>query len=283
MAHRSLSLRPVFGVIALAIVLGLGGAAAPAQQPARAEPPAAAGSDIERLQFEVEALKQGQEAIQQSLAEIKAMLRAAPRTPDQPANAPSVPVNATIDLQDRPLKGSPEAALAIVEFSDYQCPYCARFTKNTYPRLEQEFIATGKVRYAMLDFPLRNHPFAFKAAEAATCAAADGKFWEMHHLLFENQHELQPAALPNYAEQIGIDRAAFEACLEEGRGEDVNADMAQAREVGVRATPTFLIGWLGDGGKVQVKEMIRGAQPYESFERVLTRMIEDGRPAADDE
>ena len=283
MAHQSPSLRSVSGVFAFVALLGLGAASAPARQPGKAEPPVSSGRDIEKLQTDIEALKQGQEAIQKELAEIKDLLRAAPQAAPQPANAPSAPVNATLDLQDLPIKGSPRAELTIVEFSDYQCPYCARFTKDTYPRLEQEFIATGKVRYAMLDFPLRNHPFAFKAAEAATCAASDGKFWEMHHLLFENQHELQPEALPKYAEQIGLDAGAFAACLEEGRQQQVNAEMAQARQVGVSATPTFMIGWLGDGGKLQVKEMIRGAQPYENFERVLVRMLEQGRPAGDGE
>ena len=134
----------------------------------------------------------------------------------------------TIDLAGHPFEGSNEARLAVVEVSDYQCPYCARHTRDTYPRLKQDFIANGKVRYLMLDFPLRNHPFAFKAAEAATCAADKGKFWEMHHLLFENQNALDPAALPAYAEQIGLDRAEFDACLSEGRQQSVNADLAQA-------------------------------------------------------
>ena len=241
-----------------------------------------AAVEVERLRADIESLKTGQEAIQKDLAEIKAMLRDAPAA-RQPERPPAVPANATIDLGSRPTKGSSSAKLAVIEFSDYQCPYCARFVRDTYPRLEQEFIAKGKIRYAMLDFPLRNHPFAFKAAEAVTCAAADGKFWEMHHLLFEQQHALQPDALPAYAEQIGLDRAAFETCLQEGRQEDVNADMTLARQAGVSATPSFLVGWIEDDGKVTVKQMIRGAQPYENFERVLTQMLDEGPSAGNGE
>lgn len=277
MAFRSIARRSVVSLTLLVALVGFGVSADACAQEGASVKPAAASGDVERLRADIESLKQGQTAIQKDLAEIKAMLRAAPQAAQGPAQ-PSTPVNATISLNDRPLKGSPGAKLAIVEFSDYQCPYCARFTKATYPRLEQEFIKTGKVRYAMLDFPLQNHQFAFKAAEAASCAAGDGKFWEMHHLLFENQQRLQPEALPSYAEQIGLDRGSFEACLAEGREQQVNANLEQARLVGVSATPTFLVGWLADGGKVQVKQMIRGAKAYEDFERVINEMLQAGRP-----
>ena len=189
--------------------------------------------------------------------------------------------NVTIDLAGHPFEGSNEARLAVVEVSDYQCPYCARHTRETYPLLEKDFIATGKVRYAMLDFPLRNHPFAFKAAEAATCAADKGKFWEMHHLLFENQNALNPETLPAYAEQLGLDRAEFEACLKEGRQQSVNADLQQATKAGISATPTFLIGWLKDGDQLKPAEVIRGAQSFENFERVIKQLLEAGPPPAD--
>jgi protein-disulfide isomerase len=277
MAHRSIARRSGFRPSLLAGLLGFGIVAVACAQEGASAKPATAGSEVDRLRADIENLKQGQAAIQKDLAEIKAMLRSAPQAAQGPAQ-PSTPVNATISLGDRPLLGSTGAKLAIIEFSDYQCPYCARFTKTTYPRLEQEFIKSGKVRYTMLDFPLANHQFAFKAAEAAGCAASDGKFWEMHHLLFENQQRLQPEALPNYAEQVGLDRKSFEACLSEGRKEQVDAGLEQARSVGVSATPTFLIGWLADGGKVQVKEMIRGAKSYEDFERVLNKMLEAGKP-----
>ena len=157
------------------------------------------------MRSDIEALKKGQEAIQQSLEEIKALLKQSP-----PARPPQAVPNVTIDLAGHPFEGSTEARLVVVEVSDYQCPYCARHTRETYPLLDKDFISTGKVRYAMLDFPLRNHPFAFKAAEAATCAADKGKFWEMHNLLFQNQNALNPETLPAYAEQIGLDRAEFE-------------------------------------------------------------------------
>jgi protein-disulfide isomerase len=273
--------RPLFAVVVTAL-FGFAGLASARQQPAAAGESSkdASTADVDAMRSDIDALKKGQEAIQESLEEIKTLLRQAPPAQRQ---APAAPPNVTIDLAGHPLQGAAGASLTIVEFSDYQCPYCARHTRDTYPKLEKDFIATGKVRYAMLDLPLRNHPFAFKAAEAATCAAGEGRFWEMHHLLFENQQALQPETLPTYAERIGIDRGEFEACLQEGRQESVNADLAQATKAGISATPTFLIGWLRDGDRLKPAEVIRGAQPYESFERVLTQLLEQGPPSGNGE
>ena len=148
--------------------------------------------------------------------------------------------------------------------------------RDTYPQIDKEFIESGKVRYAVMDFPLRNHPHAFKAAEAAACAADEGKFWEMHDLLFANQRALEPDKLPDYAERLGLDRGGFESCLSEGKKARVDSDLADARRAGVSATPTFLIGWIQDDGKVKVEQQLRGAQPLASFQGVLNEMLEKG-------
>jgi protein-disulfide isomerase len=238
-------------------------------------------SDLDALRREVDVLRRGQDAIWQSLEEIKALLRQGAGAQRPTQNAQQAPPNVIIDLAGRPIQGSAEARLAVVEFSDYQCPYCARHTRDTFTQLERNFIDNGKVRYAMLDLPLRTHPLAFKAAEAASCAAVKGKFWEMHDLLFEKQDALQPEALPGYAEQVGLDRGEFEACLESGKADAVKADLAQASQAGISATPTFLVGWLGPGDQLKPAEVIRGAQPYASFERVLNQLLEQGPPSGD--
>jgi protein-disulfide isomerase len=261
--------------VAFAVVLGSSAAGrVQAQTGAEAQP--GTRGDLEQMRSDIELLKQGQEAIQKALEEIKTLLRQNPPSA-RPAEA-AVP-NVTLDLQGHPIQGAREAKLTLVEFSDYQCPYCARHTRETYPLIEKDFIATGKVRYAMIDFPLRGHPFSFKAAEAATCAANKGKFWEMHDLLFENQNALNPETLPTYAEQLGIDRGEFEACLKEGRSDAVNADLQQATRAGVSATPTFMIGWLVEGDRLKPAEVIRGAQSYENFERVIQKLLQQGPPA----
>jgi protein-disulfide isomerase len=241
---------------------------------------AAPASDLDRMRSDIEALKKGQDSIQKSLEEIKVLLRQNAAAAAKPAAAQQAVPNVTLDLKSHQIKGAPEAKLTLVEFSDYQCPYCARHTRDTYPSIEKDFIATGKVRYAMVDLPLRNHPFAFRAAEAATCAGDQGKFWEMHHLLFDNQNALNPETLPTYADQLGLDRNQFDACMTEGRQQSVNADMQQATRAGISATPTFLVGWLTADNQLKPVEMIRGAQSYVNFAQLLTRLLEQGPPAA---
>jgi protein-disulfide isomerase len=243
---------------------------------AAAKRPAASG-DVDQMRGDIDALKKGQEDIQKSLAEIKSLLQQ--NAAARPAAPPAVP-NVTLDLKGHTIQGAREAKLTLVEISDYQCPYCARHTRETYPLIEKDFIATGKLRYAMVDYPLRNHPFSFKAAEAATCAEGKGKFWEMHDLLFQNQNALNPETLPAYAELIGIDRGEFEACLKEGRQDSVNADLQQATRAGVSATPTFLIGWLADGDQLKPVDVIRGAVPYDNFAQVINKLLQQGPPQA---
>jgi protein-disulfide isomerase len=271
MEPRPSALHGLTIVVALLLASGALVAVVSAQDRSAASPGSA--GELERMRADIEALKKGQESIQQALEEIKTLLRQSP--PARPTQA--VP-NVTIDLAGHPLEGSSDAKLAVVEISDYQCPYCARHTRETYPLLERDYISTGKVRYAMLDFPLRNHPHAFKAAEAATCAADKGKFWEMHELLFQNQNALEPETLPTYAQQIGLDRAEFEACLAEGRQASVNADMLQGTKAGVSATPTFLIGWIQEGERLKPAEVIRGAQSFENFDRVIKQLLAAGPP-----
>jgi protein-disulfide isomerase len=97
-------------------------------------------------------------------------------------------LDAVVAIGDAPVKGNPNAKLTLIEFSDYQCPFCRRHAENTLPSLDKEYIATGKVRYVFHDFPLEAiHPQAFKAAEAAHCAGEQQKYWEMHGRLFANQ------------------------------------------------------------------------------------------------
>lgn len=148
--------------------------------------------------------------------------------------------------------------------------------RDTYPQLESDYINTGKIRYAVMDFPLRNHPHAYKAAEASACAADEGKFWQMHDLLFANQQALQAEKLPGYAEELGLDAGAFEKCLDAGKKKQIDAALAAARRAGVSATPTFLIGWVQSDGKVKVSSQLRGAQPYANFQRILDQLLAKG-------
>jgi protein-disulfide isomerase len=159
---------------------------------------------------------------------------------------------------DDPSLGSPSAPVTLVEFSDFQCPFCQRVA----PTLKQVKEKYGdKVRVVWKDFPLTQiHPQAFKAGEAAHCAADQGKFWEYHDRLFANQQALQPADLKKHAADLGLDATAFNSCLDSSKyGERVRDGVAEGSRLGVNSTPTIYIN-----GRV-----LSGAQPYETFVSVI--------------
>jgi protein-disulfide isomerase len=159
---------------------------------------------------------------------------------------------------DDPAIGSASAPVTLVEFSDFQCPFCQRVA----PTLKQVKEKYGdKVRMVWKDFPLTQiHPQAFKAGEAAHCAADQGKFWEYHDRLFANQQALQPADLKKHAADLGLDAVAFSTCLDSSKhGERVRDGVAEGSRLGVNSTPTIYIN-----GRV-----LSGAQPYETFVSVI--------------
>jgi protein-disulfide isomerase len=160
-----------------------------------------------------------------------------------------------VDLEDSdPSIGNPKAKVTIVEFSDFQCPFCLRVA----PTLKKILAVYGdKVRVVWKDFPLTQiHPQAFKAGEAGHCAGEQGKFWEYHDRLFANQQALQPADLKKHAADLGLNAAAFATCLDSSKfGERVRDGVSQGTSLGVNSTPTIFING----------RRLSGAQPLEVF------------------
>jgi protein-disulfide isomerase len=156
-----------------------------------------------------------------------------------------------------PVRGSEKAPVTIVEFSDFQCPYCVR----AQPTLKRVREAYGeKVRFVFVDFPLDIHPQAKKAHEAAACAHEQGKFWPMYDRLFTSEGKFQIADLKGYAGDTGLDPAAFASCLDSGRHEGVtDRGIEEGARNGVSGTPAFFING----------RMIVGAQPFEAFAQVI--------------
>ncbi len=224
-------------------------------------------TDLESLREDIRALKEGQQALQKEIAEIKAQMRARP--------APAEFKEAVIDVAGDPFKGNPGATLALIEISEFQCPFCARHARETVPQIVREYVDTGKIRYYFLDFPLSFHQQAFKAAEAAACAGDQGKFWEMHDVLFENQKALAPDDLAKYAAGLGLDVPAFRGCLDGGKhADEIRKDIAEAQKAGVSGTPTSLLGWVQDGGKsVRAVKIVKGAQPFAAFKDAIESLL----------
>lgn len=165
-------------------------------------------------------------------------------------------------------KGSPDAPIVMVDFSDFGCPFCGRHALETQPALEREFVATGKVFYKYVPFVMGMFPNGDVAARAAECAAEQGKFWEMHDAIYANQSAWKRGSNPaadfrRLAVAAGMNTTQFDACYTEDRGGARTRRATEAAgRVGIRATPTFFI----DG------RAIEGALPLDQFRRLLTEL-----------
>lgn len=223
---------------------------------------------------DVEALKQGQEALRKDIAEIRKQLQERPASPKTTAQM----LDKELEIGDAPLKGDKNARVTIMEFSDYQCPFCRRHAVNTLPHIDKEYIATGKVRYIFRDFPLESiHKYAQKAAEAAHCAGEQGKYWEMHDKLFDNQKALSSENFTKYAKSIGLKTSSFKKCLDSGKfAETVNKNLTEGQQLGISGTPTLLLG-ISDGDKFKNIKLTRGAQPFAVFKQEIDALLE-GKP-----
>jgi protein-disulfide isomerase len=143
------------------------------------------------------------------------------------------------------------------------------------PQIEQEYIKTGKVKYVARDFPLGFHKNAFKAAEAANCAADQDKFWEMYGLLFNHQQALESKNLQQYGQDLGLDMPKFQQCLDSGKyASKIRKDLDDAQKAGITGAPTFLLGLTAPNNpKVKVLKKLVGAQPYTSFKEAIDSLL----------
>lgn len=183
------------------------------------------------------------------------------------ASAPPLP-NGPIPLHGSPQAGATSAEIAIVEFTDFECPYCAKFNVELMPQLRSEFVDTGRVRVSFRHFPLAMHRQARLASLAANCANGQGRFWEYQDLLFADQRRLGREDLVEKAEQSGLKVPAFTTCLDSG-DEAVARDEALGKTLGVTGTPTFFVGRIRSDGQLDVVDRLTGARPYSEFKKSL--------------
>ena len=225
--------------------------------------------DLITMRADLEQIKADLAAVKSQLGQIMRLLS---QRPAQGSAATSGPVRTSV--ADAPMLGRADAPVTLVEFSDYQCPFCQRFFATTLSAIRKQYVDTGKVRYVFRDFPLDQlHPQARLAAEAVHCAGEHGKYWEMHDLLFQNQKGLALPQLAGHARTVGLDRATFEECLSSGRyAARVDRGLADGAAVGVQGTPTFVVGKTKPGDVVEGTP-IRGAQPLETFRRIIDQWL----------
>jgi len=185
----------------------------------------------------------------------------------QTAKTPTDSISAAADRGR--IQGNPQAALWFVEASDFQCPFCKTWHDSAYKPLVNEYVRTGKVRMAYLNYPLNQHKNALPAAEAAMCASVQDKFWPMHDRLFDSQQkwEALPNAIPMFdslAAALGVSMPAWRTCMEKHLTQPIiAADMARSQTAGVRSTPTFFVG----------DQLLGGVQPYPYLRQMIEAQL----------
>ena len=170
--------------------------------------------------------------------------------------------------------GDSHAPVVTVEFSDFECSFCGRFSLEALPILRADYISRGLLQLAFRHLPLKGrHAFAERAATAAECAAAQGYFWQLHDLLFENSPHLDEASLMRYAARLPLGQSAFQKCMTDAASghlpPQVLADVRAASALGIQTTPFFLVGIRQGADSVKVTTVIRGAQPIEAFRSAI--------------
>ena len=179
------------------------------------------------------------------------------------------PINAKALIEENdPVLGSADAGITVLEFSDFQCPFCERAQSGAVTDLQNsDYFKNGEVNLIYKQFPLNSiHPYAQKAAEASLCADEQGKFWEYHNMMFENQAKLDVASLKSYATTLGLNANQFNTCLDNGKSaSEVSKETAQATSAGGQGTPFFVFADTKSG----VSTVISGAYPWSQFETAI--------------
>lgn len=216
---------------------------------------------------------------QQILDELKAIRKTLEQRPTAPA--PSQPQAQGQPQSDKVSMaftsggfsvGKDDAPLVLVEYTDYQCPFCQRFHNDAYAQLKTNYIDTGKLRFVSRDFPLPFHENAQRSAVAARCAAEQGKYWELRHVMIINASQLQPDKIIGYAQSASMDVDKFKACVDSDKYRAaIDKDVAEGAAAGVSGTPSFVLGRV-ENGKLEGVRLV-GAMPYQQFDAKIKEML----------
>ena len=192
-----------------------------------------------------------------------------------------VPTDVSMVVSDLPVIGDSRASVIVIEFSDFECPFCRRYARTVFADVEREFIVPGRVRYAFAHFPLESiHSRARLLAEAAVCAGRQGRFWEMHDLLFDLPASDDTTLLEAVVAEAGLQADQVLECLQEGGqlSEVIDRDIQVGRRLGIAATPSFVIGQIDKAGHIRPLKLIRGAQSVEWFRRAIKEVSDEASP-----
>lgn len=230
---------------------------------------------IGRWMGESDRISQIEQSQEQLRAQVAAMGTGAPTgTPAAPTPAAAAPVGLKtgIDLSvdGAASMGNAAASVTLIEFSDFQCPFCGRYVTETLPQIKKAYVDTGKIRYVFRHYPIESlHPQAIGSAQAAVCAQAQGKFWPMHDWLFANPRAQSPEQVRAQAAVVGLNMSAFGTCLAGPAPAVVTADIDAAARGGAMGTPAFFIGTAQSDGTVRVTTTVYGAKDFAVFKTAI--------------
>jgi len=209
--------------------------------------------------------KQQADEIIKELREIRQLLE---KQAKPAAQEPEKPAQAKINLSGAQMLGSKDAPLTIVEFTDYQCPFCQRFHLTTFPEIKKQYIDTGKARFYSRDMPLDFHANAMRAAQAARCAADQNQFWGLRSVMGANPDKLDMKSILADAADLKMDVPAFQKCVESEKYKNaVQSDVMEAMKIGATGTPSFVVGKSTPDGVDG--ELMIGAMPFGMFDEKL--------------
>jgi protein-disulfide isomerase len=243
-------------------------------------PPQSQADEVAALKREIQALKEKQASMDRDLQLIKSLLQSLVQRAQAPEDTF---IDKTVTIDEAPTKGNAAAKVTLVEISDYHCPFCRRQNLQTMPQVLADYVNSGKVKYVFIDYPIAQlHPDAFKSHEAAACAGDQGKYWQMHDLLFTNTPARDASQLTANAGMLGVDTKKFETCLNDGKGGPhapaIRASIARMQQLGVEGTPLVLIGLTpAPGTPMKVIASVYGAKPYPEFKTALDKVLAQAR------
>jgi len=235
--------------------------------------------DLQAMSQELARLREAQQAMAKDVEAIRALLQQAMGPHPAPAAAGAAMPAAGVQpltIAGRPSKGNPRARLTMVEYSDYECPYCGQYIAQVYPQIDREYIATSKVQYVFKNLPIEQlHRQTFKAHVAAACAGDQQRYWEMHDALFRDQRNLTLDRFVELASMLKLDPVAFRACVESTKYEAlIREDIREAQNGGVRGTPVFVLAFTDPKGQtITPARVIVGAQPFEAFKEAIDALL----------
>jgi protein-disulfide isomerase len=220
--------------------------------------------DLAALRTDVRTLQVEQQQIINQLSELKQILQGNGRPP----------LISSLSVRGETFRGYSGARVAIIEYADFECPYCGEYERKTFPQLLRNYIETGKVKFFYRDLPLPGHARAMPAARAARCAGEQGKYWEMHDSLFATQNALSAPALLDRAWELGLDTEKFTECQSsEKYTADIQKNLSEAQKMGIGGTPTFFLGGVEPGGDVTIEKRFEGAAPFDVFKSELDALL----------